>query len=54
MQTLHCDHNELVNWNLSLGGLSAFQATSPTAFHSVRFFRELAAVLARDEIDAVL
>ena len=53
MQTLQCDHNELVNWNLSLGGLSLLQAASPTAFHSLRFFRELAAVLARDE-DAIL
>jgi triacylglycerol lipase len=51
VQTLHCDHNELINWNMSIGGLSLFHANSSTSFNSLQFFRELAAMLARQEAE---
>jgi triacylglycerol lipase len=47
--TLRCDHNELVNWNVSFGGHSLAAASSGHApFNSLLFFRELAVLLARD------
>jgi triacylglycerol lipase len=46
--TLRCDHNELVNWNMSFGGHSLRATGGHAPFNSLLFFRELAVLLARD------